>query len=151
MESLQRIATSPLALPIIRDVSPPIVELNVATLTALVQALTLYAGLIGVGGTGAGPSVQEQLARWRVTTENVSPAHCFVQDHKVPEADELAPSLFLFFRPSAALSSKTNICLCIPPPNERRLAEDVGFRVLAAGSAPNFRTIADFRKLHLVS
>src|SRR5712671_3069678 len=32
---------------------------------------------------------------------------------------------------------------------ERRLAEDVGFRVLAAGNAPNFRTIADFRKLHL--
>src|ERR1700693_2957783 len=32
---------------------------------------------------------------------------------------------------------------------ERRLAEDVGFRVLAASNAPNFRTIADFRKLHL--
>src|SRR5258708_37240862 len=32
---------------------------------------------------------------------------------------------------------------------ERRLAGDVGFRVLAAGNAPNFRTIADFRKLHL--
>src|ERR1700719_4585881 len=34
---------------------------------------------------------------------------------------------------------------------ERRLSEDVGFRVLAAGNAPNFRTIADFRKLHLVT
>ena len=34
---------------------------------------------------------------------------------------------------------------------ERRLAEDVGFRVLAAGNAPNFRTIADFRKLHLAT
>ena len=32
---------------------------------------------------------------------------------------------------------------------ERRLAEDVAFRVLAAGNAPNFRTISDFRKLHL--
>src|SRR5260370_76649 len=32
---------------------------------------------------------------------------------------------------------------------ERRLAEGVGLRVLAAGNAPNFRTIADFRKLHL--
>src|SRR6266699_6145236 len=32
---------------------------------------------------------------------------------------------------------------------ERRLTEDVGFRVLAAGNAPNFRTIADFRKIHL--
>src|ERR1700687_2936717 len=32
---------------------------------------------------------------------------------------------------------------------ERRLAEDVGFRVLAAENAPNFRTIADFRKLHV--
>src|ERR1700676_1091170 len=30
---------------------------------------------------------------------------------------------------------------------ERRLVEDVGFRVLAAGNAPNFRTIADFRYL----
>src|SRR2546428_4257442 len=34
---------------------------------------------------------------------------------------------------------------------ERRLAEDVGFRVLAAGNAPNFRIIADFRKLHLAT
>ena len=34
---------------------------------------------------------------------------------------------------------------------ERRLAEDVGFRVLAAGNAPNFRPIADFRKLHLAT
>src|ERR1700722_9692837 len=32
---------------------------------------------------------------------------------------------------------------------ERRLIEDVGFRVLAAANAPNFRTLADFRKLHL--
>jgi len=29
---------------------------------------------------------------------------------------------------------------------ERRLIEDVGFRVLAAGNAPNFCTLADFRK-----
>ena len=34
---------------------------------------------------------------------------------------------------------------------ERRMAEDVGFRVLAAGNQPNFRTIADFRKLHLTT
>src|ERR1700692_4409512 len=34
---------------------------------------------------------------------------------------------------------------------ERRLSEDVGFRVLAAGNLPNFRTIADFRKLHLAT
>jgi transposase len=32
---------------------------------------------------------------------------------------------------------------------QRRLAEDVAFRVLAAGNAPDFRTIADFRKAHL--
>ena len=32
---------------------------------------------------------------------------------------------------------------------ERRLAEDVGFRVLAAGNQPDFRTISDFRKIHL--
>jgi transposase len=32
---------------------------------------------------------------------------------------------------------------------QRRLAEDVAFRVLAAGNAPDFRTIADFRKMHL--
>ena len=34
---------------------------------------------------------------------------------------------------------------------ERCLSEDVGFRVLAAGNLPNFRTIADFRKLHLTT
>src|ERR1700731_1065258 len=32
-----------------------------------------------------------------------------------------------------------------------RLSEDIGFRVLAAGNAPNFRTISDFRKLHLAT
>ena len=32
---------------------------------------------------------------------------------------------------------------------QRRLAEDVGFRVLAAGNQPDFRTIADYRKQHL--
>src|SRR5467141_489853 len=34
---------------------------------------------------------------------------------------------------------------------ERRLIEDVGFRVLAAANAPNFRTLADFHKLHLAT
>jgi transposase len=32
---------------------------------------------------------------------------------------------------------------------ERRLVEDIAFRVLAAGNHPNFRTISDFRKIHL--
>src|SRR5213592_4493336 len=32
---------------------------------------------------------------------------------------------------------------------QRRLAEDVAFRMLAAANAPDFRTIADFRKTHL--
>jgi transposase len=32
---------------------------------------------------------------------------------------------------------------------EKRLVEDVGFRVLAAGNEPDFRTLSDFRKLHL--
>lgn len=32
---------------------------------------------------------------------------------------------------------------------QRRLLEDVAFRVLAAGNEPDFRTIADFRKRHL--
>src|SRR5215472_5802949 len=31
---------------------------------------------------------------------------------------------------------------------ERRLVEDIAFRVLAAGNPPNFRTISDFRKIH---
>lgn len=31
----------------------------------------------------------------------------------------------------------------------RRLEEDVPFRVLAAGNTPDFRTISDFRKIHL--
>jgi transposase len=34
---------------------------------------------------------------------------------------------------------------------QRRLAEDIAFRVLAAGNAPDFRTIADFRKTHLTA
>jgi len=34
---------------------------------------------------------------------------------------------------------------------QRRLVEDVAFRVLAAGNMPDFRTIADFRKIHLVA
>jgi len=32
---------------------------------------------------------------------------------------------------------------------QKALVEDVGFRVLAAGNEPDFRTISDFRKLHL--
>jgi transposase len=31
----------------------------------------------------------------------------------------------------------------------KKLVEDVGFRMLAAGNEPDFRTISDFRKLHL--
>jgi transposase len=34
---------------------------------------------------------------------------------------------------------------------EKRLKEDVGFRMLAAGNEPDFRTISDFRKLHLAA
>jgi transposase len=32
---------------------------------------------------------------------------------------------------------------------QKKLVEDIGFRVLAAGNEPDFRTISDFRKLHL--
>ena len=32
---------------------------------------------------------------------------------------------------------------------QKRLVEDVAFQVLAAGNQPDFRTISDFRKLHL--
>ncbi len=32
---------------------------------------------------------------------------------------------------------------------QKRLQEDIGFRVLAAGNEPDFRTLSDFRKLHL--
>src|SRR5450759_1796628 len=34
---------------------------------------------------------------------------------------------------------------------QKKLTEDVGFRVLAAGNEPDFRTISDFRKLHLTA
>lgn len=34
---------------------------------------------------------------------------------------------------------------------QRRLLEDIPFRVLAAGNTPDFRTIADFRKTHLAA
>jgi transposase len=32
---------------------------------------------------------------------------------------------------------------------QKKLTEDVGFGVLAAGNEPDFRAIPDFRKLHL--
>jgi transposase len=32
---------------------------------------------------------------------------------------------------------------------QKHLVEDVAFRVLAAGNQPDFRTISDYRKLHL--
>ena len=34
---------------------------------------------------------------------------------------------------------------------QQRLTEDIAFRVLAAGNTPNFRTISDFRKIHLAT
>ena len=34
---------------------------------------------------------------------------------------------------------------------QRRLVEDVAFRVLAANNQPDFRTIADFREPHLAT
>jgi transposase len=34
---------------------------------------------------------------------------------------------------------------------QKRLIEDVAFRVLAAGNQPDFRTISDFRKIHLLA
>jgi len=34
---------------------------------------------------------------------------------------------------------------------QKRLVEDVAFRVLAAGNQPDFRTLSDFRKLHLTA
>ncbi len=34
---------------------------------------------------------------------------------------------------------------------EKRLQEDVAFRVMAAGNEPDFRTISDFRKIHLAA
>src|SRR5271166_5645297 len=32
---------------------------------------------------------------------------------------------------------------------QRRLQEDIPFKVLAAGNEPDFRTISDFRKIHI--
>ncbi len=42
-------------------------------------------------------------------------------------------------------------CIGIPSSRriEKRLVEDIGFRVLAANNTPDFRTISDFRKEHL--
>ena len=34
---------------------------------------------------------------------------------------------------------------------QKKLSEDIGFRVLAAGKQPDFRTISDFRKQHLAA
>jgi len=32
---------------------------------------------------------------------------------------------------------------------QKRIQEDIGFKILAAGNEPDFRTISDFRKIHL--
>jgi transposase len=42
-------------------------------------------------------------------------------------------------------------CIGVPSSRkiEKRLGEDIGFRVLAANNTPDFRTISDFRKDHL--
>ena len=42
-------------------------------------------------------------------------------------------------------------CVGVPSSRkiEKRLEEDIGFRVLAANNTPDFRTISDFRKDHL--
>ena len=32
---------------------------------------------------------------------------------------------------------------------QQRICEDIAFRILAAGNEPDFRTISDFRKIHL--
>ncbi len=42
-------------------------------------------------------------------------------------------------------------CIGVPSSRkiEKRLEEDIGFRVLAANNTPDFRTISDFRKDHL--
>ena len=42
-------------------------------------------------------------------------------------------------------------CVCVPSSRKiaKRLEEDIAFRVLAANSTPDFRTISDFRKDHL--
>ena len=44
---------------------------------------------------------------------------------------------------------------CVGAPSsrriEKRLHEDIAFRVLAANNTPDFRTISDFRKEHLVA
>src|SRR3974390_728402 len=34
---------------------------------------------------------------------------------------------------------------------QKRIQEDIPFKVLAAGNEPDFRTISDFRKIHLVA
>ncbi len=44
-------------------------------------------------------------------------------------------------------------CIGVPSSRkiEKRLEEDIAFRVLAANNTPDFRTISDFRKDHLVA
>jgi hypothetical protein len=63
-------------------------------------------------------------------------------------------------RPTVFLASTTAIvvglhhrphqlCRSYPHQPERRLLEDAAFQVLAADNQPNFRTISDFREIHL--
>jgi len=57
-----------------------------------------------------------------------------------PYDPQMMPQLLLY-RYRVGISSSRRI--------QQRLAEDIAFKVLAAGNQPNFRTISDFRKIHL--
>ena len=58
-----------------------------------------------------------------------------------PPYDPLMMTKILFYGYCVGVFSSRRI--------QKRLVEDIAFRVLAAGNQPDFRTISDFRKIHL--
>ena len=58
-----------------------------------------------------------------------------------PPYDPLMMTKVLFYGYCVGVFSSRRI--------QKRLVEDIAFRVLAAGNQPDFRTISDFRKIHL--
>ena len=58
-----------------------------------------------------------------------------------PPYDPLMMTKVLFYAYCVGVFSSRRI--------QKRLVEDIAFRVLAAGNQPDFRTISDFRKIHL--
>ena len=71
--------------------------------------------------------------------------HCYYGEEKrgQPPYDPLLMTKLLVYGYCTGVFSSRRL--------QKRIQEDIPFKVLAAGNEPDFRTIADFRKIHLVA